>query len=61
VNHLIERSFVSPWHYLRSTVIYLPAILFFVPLSILFVHALGYFEKKKEDYFRSIVCGYGKS
>ncbi len=46
VNHLIEGSFVS-LELVYEHRNYLPAMLFFVPLSILIVYALTYFEKRK--------------
>jgi hypothetical protein len=50
VNHLIEGSFIS-LGIIYEHRNYLPAMLFFVPLSILFVHALGYFEKRRKIIF----------
>ena len=46
LNHLIEGSFISLGLVYEHRN-YLPAMLFFVPLSILIVYALSYFEKRK--------------
>ncbi len=46
LNHLIEGSFIS-LELVYEHRNYLPAMLFFVPLSILIVYALSYFEKRK--------------
>ena len=46
LNHLIEGSFIS-LGLMYEHRNYLPAMLFFVPLSILIVYALNYFEKRK--------------
>jgi len=46
LNHLIEGSFIS-LELVYEHRNYLPAMLFFVPLSILMVYALSYFEKRK--------------
>ena len=46
LNHLIEGSFISLGLVYEHRN-YLPAMLFFVPLSILIVYALNYFEKRR--------------
>jgi protein O-mannosyl-transferase len=46
LNHLIEGSFIS-LGIIYEHRNYLPAMLFFVPLSIFIVYALSYFEKRK--------------
>jgi tetratricopeptide (TPR) repeat protein len=46
LNHLIEGSFIS-LELIHEHRNYLPSMLFFVPLSILIVYALSYFEKRK--------------
>ena len=46
LNHLIEGSFIS-LELVYEHRNYLPAMLFFVPLSILIVYALNYFEKRR--------------
>jgi tetratricopeptide (TPR) repeat protein len=46
LNHLIEGSFIS-LGIIYEHRNYLPSMLFFVPLSILIVYALSYFEKRK--------------
>jgi tetratricopeptide (TPR) repeat protein len=46
LNHLIEGSFIS-LELVYEHRNYLPSMLFFVPLAILIVYALSYFEKRK--------------
>jgi tetratricopeptide (TPR) repeat protein len=50
LNHLIEGSFIS-LQLIYEHRNYLPSMLFFVPLSILIIYALCYFEERKYMFF----------